>query len=221
MATPSKKKATASTVAPINVTLLAALVAATQDASRGYMFVSLTDSAPLTGHSPVLAEVNGSLTNPANPSEFATRATAEGIAYSAANPAPTFGPAPAAAPAAAAPKPAASKFAIVANVFASLPKSAKGRGIGAVYPFDSLEVGQAFFVPNSAEKPDAMKSMASTISSANLRYSREVPGQMRTNRKNKTVPVLEYLRQFEGKRVEDGAAFGFPGQAGVAVGRVK
>lgn len=89
----------------------------------------------------------------------------------------------------------------------------------AKYPFEQLEVGQSFFVPNSAsEKNDAAKTLASTISGANKKFSTPVEGQTKIMR-GKTVQVREPQRLFEGRRVADGAAWGeeFAGQAGVAV----
>lgn len=64
------------------------------------------------------------------------------------------------------------------------------------YPFDALEVGQSFFVANSATMPDAAKSMNSTTSTANRRYSEVVEGEFTTNRKNESVPVRRQLRKF-------------------------
>lgn len=73
---------------------------------------------------------------------------------------------------------------------------------GSIYPFDALTIaegakfGQSFFVPNTAEKPDAAKALASTISSANARYAEVVPGEMTTNRKGREVPKTRQLRRF-------------------------
>lgn len=66
-----------------------------------------------------------------------------------------------------------------------------------VYPFDGLEVGGSFFVADkSADKP-AVKAMASTVAGANARYSEEVEGQTRINRKGAVVPVTKQLRLFK------------------------
>lgn len=49
-----------------------------------------------------------------------------------------------------------------------------GRGrTGTTYPFEALNVGQSFFVPNDDKKPNAAKSLASTVSSATARYAVE------------------------------------------------
>ena len=81
--------------------------------------------------------------------------------------------------------------------------SGRGRG-GNAYPFDQLEVGQSFFVANSEDKPNAAKSLASTVSSATARYA--VPaedGSTKTNKKGEVVPVLVKTRKFVVRRVEE------------------
>ncbi|WNO48711.1 hypothetical protein [Achromobacter phage nyashin_LB6] len=109
-----------------------------------------------------------------------------------------------------------SMFKIATVEIAALPAVARA---SAKYPFEQLEVGQSFFVPNSAsEKGDAAKTLASTISGANKKFSTPVEGQTKIMR-GKTVQVREPQRLFEGRRVADGAQWGeeFAGQAGVAV----
>lgn len=98
--------------------------------------------------------------------------------------------------------PVATSFAVEDNV--PMP-TGSGRG-GNVYPFDALEVGQSFFVPNSDEKPNAAKSLASTVSSATSRYA--VPsedGATKINKKGETVPVMVKTRKFVVRSVEGGA----------------
>lgn len=83
--------------------------------------------------------------------------------------------------------------------------SGRGRG-GTTYPFEQLAVGQSFFVPNSEDKPNAAKSLASTVSSATARYA--VPsadGATKTNKKGETVPVMVETRKFIVRSVEGGA----------------
>lgn len=83
--------------------------------------------------------------------------------------------------------------------------SGRGRG-GNTYPFDQLEKGQSFFVANSEDKPNAAKSLASTVSSATARYA--VPaedGSTKTNKKGETVPVMVETRKFVVRSVEGGA----------------
>lgn len=86
--------------------------------------------------------------------------------------------------------------------------SGRGRG-GNVYPFDQLEAGQSFFVANSEDKPNAAKSLASTVSSATARYA--VPaedGSTKTNKKGEVVPVMVETRKFVVRSVEENGVKG-------------
>ncbi|WCZ58265.1 hypothetical protein UFRH5_47 [Pseudomonas phage UF_RH5] len=140
-----------------------------------------------------MVEINPAMTNEAG--EIATRATQKGIEEMNQN--TETGTAAASAP-------VATSFTIEDNV--PMPTgSGRGRG-GNVYPFDALEVGQSFFVPNSEEKPNAAKSLASTVSSATARFA--VPsedGATKTNKKGETVPVMVETRKFVVRAVEGGA----------------
>ena len=81
--------------------------------------------------------------------------------------------------------------------------SGRGRGVN-VYPFAQLEVGQSFFVANDESKPNAAKSLASTVSSATARYA--VPaedGSTKTNKKGEVVPVMVETRKFVVRSVEE------------------
>ena len=81
--------------------------------------------------------------------------------------------------------------------------SGRGRGV-KVYPFGQLEVGQSFFVANSESKPNAAKSLASSVCSATARYA--VPaedGSTKTNKKGEVVPVMVETRKFVVRRVEE------------------
>lgn len=133
--------------------------------------------------------------NPAGPNEAGetlTRATQKGI--ESMNTATNT-----AAPAAAAP----SAF-VIEDGFAIPTASGRGRG-GNTYPFDALAVGQSFFVPNSEDKPNAAKSLASTVSSATARYAEVVEGQFKTNKKGEQVHVTRDTRKFIVRSVEGGA----------------
>ena len=86
--------------------------------------------------------------------------------------------------------------------------SGRGRG-GNVYPFNQLEVGQSFFVPNSESKPNAAKSLASTVSSATARYAvASEDGATKTNKKGETVPVMVETRKFVVRSVEENGVKG-------------
>lgn len=99
-------------------------------------------------------ETNPGATNPANAEEIAVRATPAGVAESGQPAAPAT----------------VSSFTLDDGV--ALPTTTT-RSKPSVYPFDAMGVGQSFFVPNTEDKPNAAKSMASTISSANKRFKNE------------------------------------------------
>lgn len=80
-------------------------------------------------------------------------------------------------------------------------------GRPSIYPFEALEINQYFFVPNDSVKSgDAGKSLASTVAAANVRFSHEVEGETRTNRKGRTVAKTVQDRLFKvfGDTEEDG-----------------
>lgn len=88
------------------------------------------------------------------------------------------------------------KFVIDDSV--PLPTETRGGRAGtSLYPFDELGVNQSFFVANDSKKEDAAKSLASTVSAANKRYSIDSPdGAMTTNRKGASVPQTIPQRKF-------------------------
>lgn len=149
-------------------------------------------------------------------------------------------------PAPAAPATVAkTEYAIISN--AVLPPSRRGQNLGGggapvKYPFDQLEVGGSFFVPATDKRPDPLKVLGATVSSANMRYAVET-GEMKTvtrakrgekNRairdeegvkimETKRVPVYNFTRKFEIRGVEAGKSYGewkAPAD-GVLIGRVK
>jgi hypothetical protein len=164
---------------------MAAVIAATNAGSFVYTSPEAHASALAEG----LVEVNPSMTNEAG--ELATRATQKGIESMSQNTAP-----------ASAPK-AKPQFTIEDGI-ALAPVVGRGR-TGETYPFDQLQVNQSFFVPNSDDRPNVAKSLASTVSSANRRYAREIPGQTRKDRKGNEVAALEYDRKFVLRAVDGGA----------------
>ncbi len=97
-----------------------------------------------------------------------------------------------------------TSFAIDDDI--DIPEITHRAGRSETYPFDALKVGQSFFVPNTEEKPDIAKSIASTVSGANARYAIDDPdGKTKTNRKGVEVPVKIYTRRFVHKRyTQDG-----------------
>lgn len=62
-------------------------------------------------------------------------------------------------------------FAIITDA-ALPPRKRTGRaGAPTQYPFAQLEIGQSFFVPKSTQHPNPIKTLASTISAQNAKYS--------------------------------------------------
>lgn len=152
-----------------------------------------------------LVEINPAMTNEAG--EIATRATQKGIeSLDTGNGNGDNAHAEATSETAATGKTEKVKtmFQIEDNV--PVPAiSGRGRG-GETYPFEQLAVGQSFFVANSESKPNAAKSLASTVSSATARYA--VPsadGATKINKKGETVPVMVETRKFIVRSVEGGA----------------
>lgn len=166
---------------------LGAIVAATNAGSFVYTSPEAHASALADG----LVEVNPSMSNEAG--ELATRATAKGIEKMNASQTPAAAAAPASKP----------QFAIEDGI-ALAPVTGRGRG-GETYPFDQLQPGQSFFVPNTEAKPNVAKSLASTVSSATRRYAEEIPGETRVDRKGNTVPAIKETRKFVVRAVEGGA----------------
>lgn len=122
----------------------------------------------------------------------------------------------------------ASNFGLISG--AVLPPSRRGTGLhgGAPkkYPFDQMEIGQSFFVPVSAQLPDPVKTLGSTVSSVNLRYA-EKTGEMKEVTRAKRgpdrkalvengqkvmetvqVPVHKFTRKYEIRGVEKGKQYG-------------
>lgn len=176
----SKKKT--ATVALIG---MAAIIAATQDAAKGFALVGTDEANKLAADGLVEIAPAGAVPNVPE-GQVAARATQKGIdSVSTAA-------APAAAPAG---KP---EFVIEDNV--AIPAvSGRGGRIGSVYPFDKLNVGQSFFVPKAA------KNLASTVSSANARYAEVIPGETRKDRNGKDVPKTKFTRHFIVRSVEGGS----------------
>lgn len=187
----AQKKSTAKKATAALVIGLADIVAA----GAAGMFTSPEVHASLVEAG--LVEVNPTMVN--EDGEIATRATQAGI-ESMQELDETKPQAQAKAKAVA----SHSTFAIEDDV--PMPTgSARGRG-GNTYPFEQLEVGQSFFVPNSEDKPNAAKSLASTVSSATSRFAvRAEDGSVKLNRKGELVPVMVETRKFVVRSVEGGA----------------
>lgn len=204
----------------VNVELLRSIADATKIDS--FVYTADAHSAPLIAAG--YAEVNRLMTN--DKGEKATRATPAGIEYAAQQGATSANQTETERTAATGNE-GRSAFTIVKGV--EPPKPKRGGRSGMVYPFDSMEVGDSFFVPATNEKPNPAKSLASTVSSATARYAvkdgtkqvpkrdangNEIPGQF------DTVDNYRNTRVFVARAVEDGAPWGSPGVKGAGVFRI-
>ena len=190
----TKKSAGKKTAATAVVVIgLAEIVAA----GANGMFVPESVYAPLVEAG--LVEINPAMVNDAG--EIATRATQAGI--ESLDKGETVGDN---ATSETAETGTTQKVKTMFKIEDSIPVptiSGRGRG-GNVYPFDQLEVGQSFFVANSEDKPNAAKSLASTVSSATARYAvASEDGATKTNKKGETVPVMVETRKFVVRSVEE------------------
>lgn len=182
-------------------------------AARGR--VSQANGLPLLNANPPLIEVN---VDDVVADEAQARLTDAGTVY--------LGLYPAKAAAKEAPK--TSPFEIITG--AVLPPNKRGGGGGGaptIYPFDKLEIGQTFFVPVSEKHPDPVKTLGSTVSSANHRYAEKTDQTKTVNRAKRgegnkavkdaagnkimetvTVPVYKATRKFSIRKVEKGVKYG-------------
>lgn len=196
-----------------SIALLAQICAAQ---TAGTMFYASDDALKgLVEHGKV--EVHPTATDPANPTLRAVRATPGAMTDYAASQNVQPG----------ANTPAVSTFEIVKGVVLPPVKRRGGKG-AAVYPFDTMEVGDGFFVPATAERPNPAKALTSTTASATRRYATKGEPKPYT-RKDKTTgqPVTKMIdsytptRVFEVRAVDDGAPCGakYAGQKGAIVAR--
>lgn len=186
----SRKTAPAVAVAQVGEVTLEQIVEATKAGS--FVYTSPAVHGPLIEAG--FVEVNPAITNEAG--EIATRSIEKGINAVNTNQSPET-----------AAVVAASSFQLETGV--PLP-SISGRGrTGTTYPFDKMEPGHSFFVPNSEDKPNAAKSLASTVSSATARYA--VPaadGSTKANKAGEQVPVMVETRKFVVRSVEENGVKG-------------
>ena len=199
----SAGKKTAATAATAVVVIgLAEIVAA----GANGMFVPESVYAPLVEAG--LVEINPSMTD--DNGNVATRATQAGI-ESLDNGETIGNNSTSEATSATAETGKTEKVKTMFKIEDSIPVptiSGRGRG-GNVYPFDQLEVGQSFFVANSEDKPNAAKSLASTVSSATARYAvASEDGATKTNKKGEVAPVMVETRKFVVRSVEENGVKG-------------
>lgn len=191
------------------LTALALLLTAT-DSEAGFGYVAPKEADALEERG--LAEVKRDMVEDGN---YAARITDAGRELLSKSDTKTESTRVSAAPVAAA--------GLVAGVAIPEPKRAVG-GRQGKFPFDQMEVGHSFFVPDvpGSDKPMA-KSLASTISTANQRYAEVIEGEFRENRSGEKVPATRLTRKFEVRHMDDGAAWGeqYAGQSGAGVWRTQ
>lgn len=160
--------------------LLAVIVAAMANTDAPYHMATKAELANLLDNG--MVEVNDEITDG---DKVAVRATEKGTEAMTDN--STGAGNNAAAP--TTPATAAPSFALIDG--AVLPEGRAPRA-SSVYPFETMNVGQSFFIPATEAKPNPSKSMASTVSSANKRFRKEGADG----------------RQFSVKAVKSGQAYG-------------
>lgn len=188
------------------VEMLKAIAAASADPAKTLLYVPEALTGPLVAAS--LIELNAAMRTADG--NIAAKITAAGSEYLAKLLTPA---APTMAPAAVKPKPT---FELEKGI--PIPEIKRGGGhIETIYPFAEMEIGDSFFIPASAEKPEPVKSLASTVASANQRFAvKKVDAEgkpvMRTTRKGNSVQVLEFTKVFvvrsAEKKIGDGTVKG-------------
>lgn len=214
----------------VNRVLLAAIASgAVQFVTQGEGVAAGWDADPAKS----LIEVNTTISDPSDSNKKAVRVSEVGAAFLTANVNPVNE---------VVTEPA-TKFEIFTGAVLPPPKP-RGGGFGAgapkKYPFDEMEVNSFFFVAKSAAVPDPLKTLGSTVSSANLRFAEKTGEKVVTRAKRgkgnkleldangqkimetKTVPVWKLTRKFEIRPVDGGVEYGtFKAPAtGVLIARV-
>ena len=156
------------------VTRLREVVTATQDQSKGYLNVETEKANKLFAADNTLVEL-GQTTD--NGKTIPVRATQAGIAAIAAEPTP--------APA----EPRANVGAVVKSMGGIkiekgiiMPQIRRGGAAVGVYPFEQMEIGDSFFISESAEMPKPAKTLGTAVSSATRRFKTANPPRVFTVR---------------------------------------
>lgn len=217
------------TTPKVDTGLLSAIASATETAPNYCMFVPQDSLNQFGSFTPPLVEANAGM---ANESGIATRITEAGKAYLANKGQAGQASAPEAAP---------STFQLFK--LTALPTNKRGARAGAQskYPFEQMELNDTFFVPKSADTPDPLKTLSSTVNSVNGRYAVETgefKDQTRAKRgkgnklelgsdgnkvmETKRVPVTRQERKFTVRSVKAGTVIeGWTAPAdGVIVARI-
>ena len=202
----------------MNLELLRAIANAT--AANTFVYVSSKDGLPLIQHNPPLIMVDTSNVDPVDSTKIGARITAEGAKFlehtmnhNQVHTKPVSG------------------YSVSTGL--ELPKVKRGGGGGggapSKYPFDTMEVGTHFFVPDSDTKNgNALKTVGSAVGSANQRFMEET-GQHETVTRAKrgkdhktikdeatgqnvmetvTLPIKKSTKKFTIRAVEAGKQYG-------------
>lgn len=200
----------------VNSAILAGIMTAMHSTPEQHGWINQADGEPLMGHQPPLIDVNFGITDGDKYAVVLTQAGKELLMNTSPN--GSNGSAEAAKP----------SYDIITNaVMPASKRGAKGGGAPTKYPFDKMEIGQSFFVAKSAEHPNPVKTLGSTVSSANMRFSLDT-GQTKTvtrvkrGVKNRAlldaqgmkvmetvqVPIYKRQRQFAIRPIEKGKTYG-------------
>jgi hypothetical protein len=143
----------------LNLDLLRAIANATQ--ANAVVYVTKEDGLPLLQHNPPLITVDVNNVDPNDNAKIGAKITIDGVKKLQVDTTHT--------------KPV-SAYQVATGLV--LPKVKRGGGGGggapSKYPFDTMDVGAFFFVPNTDVKNgDAMKTVSSAVGSANQRFMEE------------------------------------------------
>lgn len=109
-----------------------------------------------------------------------------------------------------------ASYAITKGIALPAIKRRVGEATGSKYPFDTMEPGDSFHVPKSDDMPNPAKSIASSVTAANMRYAEKAPGTHKTPKGNE-VQNVKYTRHFQIRAVGKDD----PGGEGARIWRTK
>jgi hypothetical protein len=177
----------------INVAILRAI--ANANAANTAIYVSPAEGMDLVKHQPPLITVDGSNKDPNDANKIAAHITDDGAKYLDSVNGETAKP--------------SAHFAVQSGGL-ELPKITRQGGFGGgaptKYPFETMNVGDFFFVANTdVAKGDAVKTMGSAAGSANQRFAEDIVinGEIQTHQvtRAKRGPDHKSVKGPDGKNV--------------------